>query len=968
MSVLPRAATSPELALLRSDNQSTRLYLTVHNPTTIYTARLAAVPASTDKVASITYNTGSGTLANVLSDMTLLVGSTAGAYDLGIARIRKDGTTLAGTFYIGEESEINWTSGAYLTVVDEFALWPRHVRIDTDGVTPLMDYDIAYTNQHTSAGAIPTPVMGPHLVAWLRGSSVVVNPDASNSWVYDGTIASYLWVAPGASGTGGMTTATPTLEYNVTGVYRVSLTVTGDNGVSFTGYRYVFVVTESAGVTTQFTLDAISGDYAQGGWSFRVTLYDEATRALIRDRALVILHSVDYYGNTRQSLGYVAGSENVIAVGRIAGESIVWGTEDKYGSVSFDVEGPQYWFGKMTAFPSGVKDVADSVTPNKWTKFKGLTLYKAWYHFMRWRSTATRCMDVYENTEHRRHKRLEAPGGENIWAQLIEIGKRSMLADPCCDRYGRIWLQVNQQFVANRSAMPVVQAITSQDWSDEIRFDRVTVNPVSLIDLSGTVWDGITVTPIFSLAPGHVFNEEGAVEVVDRLALDNTSPQASTNTLAGLYSAWRNNMYPRVDVRLASNHRLFDIVPYQRLTLAIAATDTPRGIAESLTLIPRSITYEYDNTLGVMLTSGTFEAEVTADLAVTGDTPPTPPPPPPGPVTPPPQPPPIDPGPGVDAKEVWMATPDTLIWSGDYFNGGQPTWNLSALPSGKQCSQFWMQYDGGVAYAYCYDMSSAALFKTTDPKSATPSWTDITPAGQVLHRSIIWKNFLITHLTDIGDNHQYADYDGTTWFYNTPSHDMIDFTEIAYRAFISHESGSPSGDAHYMLRAVGSEAALSADLVYNGAWSPWQNFMSGPRYMAIAAYNGEAARHVSIIRMDTGEVLLATGQLVPTFDTIEKPLRGAYAGPHLQYVDNSGAGWISDDGATFRQLATWYYGILEDAKWSGGGGLVWIPQTISANNVPTRLYDRLGGSVDMTGNFWSILSGGQEIFGVSLVF
>ena len=102
MTVLPRAATAGELIKLRSDNQSSRLYLTFLSPATVYTARLSAVPASTDSVTGITYTSGSGTLANVLADMTLLVGSSAGGYDIGMARIRKDGTTTAGTFYIAD--------------------------------------------------------------------------------------------------------------------------------------------------------------------------------------------------------------------------------------------------------------------------------------------------------------------------------------------------------------------------------------------------------------------------------------------------------------------------------------------------------------------------------------------------------------------------------------------------------------------------------------------------------------------------------------------------------------------------------------------------------------------------------------------------------------------------------------------------------------------------------------------------
>lgn len=956
MTVLPRAATSPELALLRSDGQSSRLYLSIYSPATIYSARLAAVPDSTDKVASITYTSGSGTLANVLADMTLYVGSSAGAYDYGLCRIRKDGTTLAGTFYIAEESEINWVSNAYLTVVDDFDLWPRHIRINpVDGTTPLMDYDVAYTNQNQAAGSTPTPIMGPHAVLWLRGATVSYSPDASNSWVNGGTIASHQWTATGASSTSGMTTTTPTVTYNAAGNYRLEYTATGDNGVSFTGYRRVFVVTESSGVTTQFEISSSpAGDYNTGGWSFGVTLYDEATLALVRDRALVILHAVDYYGTTQQSIGYVAGSENIIAIGRIAGESIMWGTEDKWGTVTFDVQGPHYWLGKMTAFPTGVKDVSDATTPNKWTKFRGLTLNKAWYHVMAWCTTATRCMDVYPNTDTRRHKRLEAPGGQNIWAQLIEISKRSMLAEPCCDRYGRIFLQINHQLVSDRSSFPTVQTITTADWIDEIRMDRVVVSPDSLVDMSGISWDGVTATPIFSLAPGHVFKHYGAVEVVDRLALVD---QATTNTQCGLYSAWKNNRYPRADIKFAGNHRLMDLAPYQRLAIAIAATDTPRGITESLNLIPRSLKFEFNNKSGYTLTSGTFEAEVVADLAVTGDTPPDPPSPPIVPVTPPAEPPAVDPT-LTDATECWLATAYSIFYSGDYFAGGQPTWTAIGIPGGETTIyDFYIAVDGSTAYAFG---STGAVYKSINPRVASPTWTDISIANKIYQSRSMWKNYLICHLKDSGTlAHTYGEYNGAAWTQITPAHTMSDFNEVGFRVY---NAALPSS---FRLFPTGGGAQIGSSFTYSGAFNPWIN-LNQLAYMTVFRDAGNyLVRNIgsSTNVFDTGSTT------APAAGAIQRPLRGAYSGPHLYIVDGSSRLCASTDGSTFTPIATWLPGVVEDAKRLGGGSLVWLPQTVTANNVVTRLYTQAGAVIrDMTGNFWSLASGNQTFLNLAIVF
>src|SRR5262245_8463323 len=119
---MPRALTSEELALLRLDIQWSRLYLAILKPNTIYTATLASVPISNDRVYQIGFTGGSGTLSDVKPNMTLYVGTSAGAYDLGECRIRK--APISGTFYIGLTSEIDWAHGGtiHLTVVDDFDL------------------------------------------------------------------------------------------------------------------------------------------------------------------------------------------------------------------------------------------------------------------------------------------------------------------------------------------------------------------------------------------------------------------------------------------------------------------------------------------------------------------------------------------------------------------------------------------------------------------------------------------------------------------------------------------------------------------------------------------------------------------------------------------------------------------------------------------------------------------------------
>lgn len=664
MTVLPRAATSPELAYLRSDNQASRLYLTFFTPATVYTARLAAVPSSTDRVASITYDNGSGAAyADVLPDQTLLIGTTAGGFDLGMARIRNT-TGLAatsGTMNIGETSEIAWQANCYLTVLDEFLLWPRHPTV-TSTVT-YMDYDVAYVNQHRYCDSIP--VLGPDRVVWLTGATVNVTFDGSQSWTLNNTITAYLWTAPGASATSGLTTSTPTITYNAVGTYRVGLQITNSDGAVFTGYRRVFVVTEASGVVTTFQLASLQGSYSSGGWSFQVKMSENAALPTLRDRMQVILHAKDNFGTTQTSLGYVAGSENVIAIGWIDQESIQQQREDLPGVITFTVEGPHYWLNRMAMFPTGIKD--RNSHPTKWTRFFGLTAKAIAWHLLHWRTTATRCIDVYPANNEWRGSRFDAPGSQTIWQQLTTILENSVIAKPCCDRYARLFMQIEQNLlsVTDRTAIPSVMTLTKNDWTNEVTFDRRIVNDAAYVDLSGVSWNGTSPTAFFSLSPGHVFRHYGNVEVRERLVLYD---QPTTTTLCGAYWGWKNNPYPRLAFNLAMNNRLIDLAPYQYLTVNFAAGDTPRGFVDSaLRVIPRAIRYNWLEQAFALTTDVEVEAETPIGLAVTGDTPADPPEgeeKPPQPIIPPD---PVVTPPARDAKIAWMihsngsSTPKTCV-------------------------------------------------------------------------------------------------------------------------------------------------------------------------------------------------------------------------------------------------------------------------------------------------------------------
>jgi hypothetical protein len=733
---MARALTSPELTLLRSDTQFSKLYLAVHKPNTIYTALLNGVPTSNDQVYQVTFDTAVGTLSDVKANMTLLVGTSAGGSELGIARIRKD--PIAGTFYIGLTSEIEWADNAYLTVVDDFDLWPKHATIADEALS--MDVDIAYSDQHTVVN--PVPILGPHAVVWLeetpaatelitngtfttdtsgwskdpsgvilsvvsarlninrnsaalgnhayqditteigtayvlsvdintspttyqiladnvvlfsgtgtgtkvytfiatatttRIAFIVTSPvtgqlridnvsvkeagavaqfDSSDSWVFDSTISAYLWSAPGAYTTGMLTTATPVITYNATGIYRVYCTVTSADGKTTTGVRHVFVYDRGEnGPSTVFQLAQCNADYDGGGWMFDMEMEAEASLTDIRDRALVVLFAEDWYGTTKQSIGPVENRENIVCVGRVVGQSIRWDRET--GRVHFTVQGAHYWLGKIKAFP--VEMIFATNTPDSWSVMPDMTVDRFLWHVLYWHSTAIETMDFYPTNDTR-----FLPEGKSlastIWGQLLDVAQSRLLANAGVDRFGRLFIEIDPQMTpeADRD-WATVMALTDDDWQEGIDIQRVTVDDTSLITLTSQQCDesGAVIT-LYSLSPGHVPLRHGEPMPIDRLL---AASQTESNSLAGLALGWHTNPFPEIPIIMAMNNRMIDLWPRQFCGLTMAEADTPREVAFDGNLIPRRASFYFDGDTGWMHSEYNFEAETFEKVNTDGDIP-----------------------------------------------------------------------------------------------------------------------------------------------------------------------------------------------------------------------------------------------------------------------------------------------------------------------------------------------------------
>jgi hypothetical protein len=379
--------------------------------------------------------------------------------------------------------------------------------------------------------------------------------------------------------------------------------LTGTNGKIWQAHRYVYVlpIDLSSGVNSQFILESFSTSKSAGGPSFSVTLFGDAEYSLIRKQAKVLLVARDFFSGSESGIGQQTGRENILSSGWISEESITW--DPDHTSVKFKVEGPQYWLSKMSSFPSGIEDTdfADNGggAPTRWTEMEDLTVDKALWHFLHWRTTATRMMDcVFTYNEWRAAQILAL--GTDLWAQIQSIGSATILADPLCDRFGRLFVQINPFYtsLAVQGAFPRVFDLTSTD----ILACEITPRifwEISYLEVSG-VWygGGLTYTAIGAYSPGNVPGHFGSPDSKTELVLPNS--QTEVNELAGVVAGAGAGPIVEAEFELAGNYRLVDITPYQKVEMTISSEDNVRGLAGTFSFYVEDITFDYDEEASVL--------------------------------------------------------------------------------------------------------------------------------------------------------------------------------------------------------------------------------------------------------------------------------------------------------------------------------------------------------------------------------
>ncbi len=1068
------ALSAIELTVLRCPKQWQRLYVAVHKPATLFTARLASVPASWS-TGALAFNTGSPTSGTAPRDSTIWIGSTPGGKEKGVIRLRANLTLAAtGSMSIAElgQQSFNLAENDYLTIIEDIRPAARHIRY-SNGVW-YIDFDTAYLTTGSGNNYLandefgPLARIGPPAIGFLESGSIILNYDGTRSAAYTAgkTISAYAWTFPNTD-TSVSPATTITYSSAIPGGRFHKLTVT-ESDTSKThiryGLTYVFDRTGSNAPYDAALLTGFSGGPRQGG--YRGTVVIKNTTAALTDfpdEAHVTVFSEDHWldehgeyfelrgtsgtfladevitGGTSGATGTIyalpaAGyiqidttsgewqpgeivtgedseatarlwcigvggnfgqyRQNIVLDGYIVGESIAQDPET--GQIEFEIATLDEMMRHAEGYPVALTN--RSTTPTlSWEDSKVTTLNTATHHFIKWRSTIGAIADVeFAGTPVNDNviiKYITFDKG-TLWDQLNNFWNNTIFGWVASDRQGTLYCEMDCVIDEDYRGNTIVgHTLTrASDLMGVWELPRQPIDEISQYLLLGVAYR----KPLGSKSPGDPLLYEGiSQEVTTGIAAPLTGGNVATpdqdtfNEWSGNLRARGNNSYKNMLYRFAGNWRL-DVVPQHFITHSIASGDTPRSLTlTSQHFIPRELRLNYNAEASALLAEQICDAETSGIAGVTYILP-TPQ----NPeviVEPPPDIPIPEPSLPNDADEIWVmgtanaGTYKRVMWSGDFFAGGQPSWNSITLPSGYQLPPFAQAYghsmqvalDGSALYLCGRNTDNSSkdtIWKLTNiaairaAPATSPTWSIIAQEDDVVSIGPLDRNesgttwriktvgaTLYVPLKQTGSgNAYYSTYDGAAWTYtSTGSPSAVVVHKNVYGVI------PPNGDT--WLNIVGGA------MIGNS----WTTRFGEPSAGEIWCRYNSTSNYYVVHRLDAStDVLIRNVNSSVTYDTDETAqivtftLGGAWGGADVFAHSQSGKIWTATSGVAFTlfdTVSTGTGGRLMDAKLLGGGGIVRAQNITLTGNAPLFINkNRVAGDwTTMTGDWYSVWSDGQ---------
>lgn len=501
------------------------VYVSVCPSTTIYSARVNQA-TFTASFAQVTYDGGSGTLADVVDGMTVLISHTndrTAAFFTG--RVRK--APGAATLYINETSA-NIQDNDYIFVVEDFAIRDKLGRM-VSGVLK-HDYEIGFRQ-------LPPVIynLKSAYVDWVTGASYqIAFAPLAVAATSGATISTWAWdVGDGTITVGSTSTQNITATFPA-GFRHVYLTVT-DSG-NRTATRKIPVWAHSAAYPPQLLTAGnlqVSANVASG---VDATITGYANVDAILDNTLLVAWAAEEV--YQDASGPITG-DNIVFVGRIRKHTDTTRTDELFALDSerqYTIEGALTQLARIEQLPY---EMLNKATPTLFGQITNMTLWRGIVYLLAECSTF---LDLHSlkfiETTNTFLAPTRNPVGNILNAVNDLAGSVNSAMQMNYNGSAEITYDARMLSTANRAALVTVANWTASDIID-IQHDHSHVRTVGRLKSTGGAYNSVSnlYATFESIAPGVAQDYPEGTGSLDRQVLTANVAggvaQSELNTRAG---------------------------------------------------------------------------------------------------------------------------------------------------------------------------------------------------------------------------------------------------------------------------------------------------------------------------------------------------------------------------------------------------------------------------------------------------
>lgn len=623
--------TNPEMTALTAGTGAVHFYATPADNVTVATATINQ-GSFTYPLAQLTITGTSGNWSAVGRGMSVAVGSTPGASDIGIYRVRKTPTSTI--LYIGETSAADpglvtqsirnatFSNGLYITVwlyrFDPFSIPPRFL----SGNVIDEDYDLSVgTFNTTPECVINVTINGGHRWwGWVdagqtyRTITLVATADL---WVTSSSITTYLWIAPSSWTLVGGSISTNTVTYQVPAApkaYTIQVALTDNNGI--TTYAWRDVAAHDTGANAPITISSLDSlTWDRTTMKASIVLNDKGLSNVTIGGKLAIWASGAniWYQNIWNG--------NQLDVPTAITEWVGWvteytaHTENGLRSATLNIEGVCGMMAKVGAYSQYF--FAGSPANTWQTVITTLQYVDFWVYWML-RQRASGLIQQFNYTKlgisnlTGRLPQSKIPVSGSLLEQekgLVQSYTANIGSDP--DGTIQVRLHPNMTW-GSRSA--IVNRGTLDPSMYSISDIETTIFPdVRKVRGEGFYWDGAAAipTPYLADAPGSAPGQ-GMRE--ERLAGQFVDSQTDLNQKTALYYMMLNNPIKQTTLQFHGYWACFYPAQMELMTYTVSANLHPSGVAFTQNAIPISYSLKWDSQTGTVDGQMTVEGETNTNV------------------------------------------------------------------------------------------------------------------------------------------------------------------------------------------------------------------------------------------------------------------------------------------------------------------------------------------------------------------